>query len=83
MVLGDGGATITIDVKGNKDYSGAPYSAEACVLRHLGAPTSVTSHIEQTTAMDGRQTESWNGITIEWSYHPDRGPDMVVKLDKP
>ena len=34
-----------------------------------------------TTSIDGRQTESWDGITIEWSYHPDRGSDMVITLE--
>lgn len=80
---GDNGRTLTIDVKGQEDVSGATYDAQACILNELNAPSSAISHIEQTTSMDGRQTESWDGITIEWSYHPDRGSDMVIKMDTP
>lgn len=80
---GDDGKSLTIDAKGKEDLSGTPWDKQQCILEFLKAPSSVMSHIGQTTAMDGRQTESWDGITVEWSYHPDRGADMVIKLDKP
>jgi len=83
LTLGDDDTTLTIDMKGKEDYSGASYETEQCILRYFSAPSSVMSHIGQTTSMDGRQTESWDGITIAWSYHPDRGADMVIKLDEP
>lgn len=76
--LEDGGQTIVVDVKGNKDTTGASYASLACLLSQLKVPSRVTAHIDQTTSMDGRQTESWDGITIEWSYHPDRGADTVI-----
>lgn len=79
--LADGNRTLTMDVKGKEDAQGSSYEYQACVLRELGAPSSVASHMEQTTSMDGRQTESWDGITVAWSFHPDRGSDMVVTLD--
>ncbi|MFF2631905.1 hypothetical protein ACFVR6_03365 [Microbacterium sp. NPDC058021] len=81
MELGDEDRTLIIDVKGKDDFDGASYDEQACVLNALDVPASVESHIGQTTSMDGRQSESWDGITIEWSYHPDRGSDMVITLE--
>jgi hypothetical protein len=79
--LGDKDQTLVIDVEGEEDTSGAAYADQACILSQLDMPASVESHLNQTTSMDGRQTESWDGVTIEWSYHPDRGSDMVITLD--
>ncbi|GEC76440.1 hypothetical protein GCM10010213_25720 [Microbacterium maritypicum] len=79
--IADENRTLTIDVKGNDDSYGASYENQACILRALDAPSSVISHLEQTTSIDGRQTETWDGITSAWSYHPDRGSDMVITLD--
>lgn len=81
ITLADENRTLTIDVRGDEDSNGATYEAQACILRSLDTPSSVIAHLEQTTSMDGRQTESWNGITAAWSYHPDRGSDMVITLD--
>ncbi len=80
--LNDEDRTMVIDVKGDEDATGASYDDQACILARLDIPGSVESHIGQTTSMDGRQSESWDGITIEWSYHPDRGSDMVITVDK-
>ncbi len=79
--LGDEDRTLTLDVRGKDDSSGVSYDRYFCILGKLSAPSKVISHIEQTTSMDGRQSESWDGITIEWSYHPDRGSDSVITLD--
>ena len=79
--LGDNDQTLVIDVQGEEDSSGASYEDQVCILARLDMPASVESHLNQTTSMDGRQTESWDGVTIEWSYHPDRGSDMVITLD--
>lgn len=81
FVLADNDTTLVIDVKGKEDASGVPYAAQECILTELGVPTRIESHIGQTTSMDGRQSASWDGITIEWSYHPNRGSDMVITLE--
>ncbi len=79
--LRDDGKTITFDSKGEEDLTGASIVEIACILSELDMPSSISSHIDQTTSMDGRQSESWNGKTISWSYHPDRGLDGVLTLD--
>jgi hypothetical protein len=75
--LGDENQTISIDAQGDES-GGASYAEVQCILQALAVPQSVLSHFEQTTAMDGRQIEEWDGITLSWSYHPDRGPDCVI-----
>lgn len=79
--VSDGGRTLTINVRGEEDFSGISYAEMECIERALNTPQSVISHIGQTTSMDGRQSESWDGITMSWSYHPDRGLDSVYTFD--
>lgn len=79
--LRDKGRTITFDNKGEEDLIGAEYLDILCLFTSLEMPSSITSHIGQTTSMDGRQSESWDGKTVSWSYHPDRGLDGVLTLD--
>jgi len=78
--LGDGGRTIVFDMKGDEDTTGAEYLRYECLAHALDMPSSVNSHVGQTTSLDGRQTESWDGISFSWSYHPDRGLDGVFEL---
>lgn len=80
--LADDGYTLTINGKGEQDFSGISIDDESCLLRSLKAPSAVVSHIDQTTSMDGRQSETWQGITFSWSYHPDRGLDGVFTVQK-
>ncbi|MFJ4109088.1 hypothetical protein [Oerskovia enterophila] len=81
FVVADEGLSLTFDNKGKEDYlGGADFQDIECVLDVLEAPAAVLSHMGQTTSMDGRQEESWDGITVAWSYHPDRGMDGVVTV---
>ena len=79
--LNDRGCSLTFDSKGEKDLTGANSSDIVCLLAALKVPSSVASHIDQTTSMDGRQTETWDRITISWSYHPSRGFDGVISVN--
>lgn len=78
--ISDKGRTLTVNGMGEEDSHGLSIDEEACLLRELKAPNAVTSHIDQTTSLDGRQTETWGGVTFAWSYHPDRGLDGVFTL---
>ena len=33
-----------------------------------------------TTALQGRQTETVNGLIISWTYHPDNGLEVIYRL---
>lgn len=80
ITLGDEGTSITFDMRGEDETSGADYVEIACLFAELDIPSAVTSHIDQTTSMDGRQTETWDNLTVSWSYHPDRGLDGVLTV---
>lgn len=79
--IADEGYTLTVESRGEEDATGLDYGEITCILDGLHAPQAVMSHFEQTTSVDGRQTESWKGLTLSWSYHPNRGADFVVTLD--
>jgi len=81
-VLGDHGYTLTFNGRGDDDVSGLTIDNEACLLNNLKAPSAVISHIDQTTSVDGRQSETWGSLTMSWSYHPDRGLDGVLTVKK-
>ncbi|ARJ06198.1 hypothetical protein GCM10010988_13950 [Cnuibacter physcomitrellae] len=78
--VSDQGETLTIDNKGEEDFAGVSYTELSCLLEALHAPQAVVSHIEQTTSMDGRQTEEWDDVEMQFTYHPDRGLDAVLTL---
>lgn len=78
--LGDGGMTLTVNDRGEDDFGGLGTDKAWCIVKALKPPAAVTSHIEQTTSMDGRQTESWGDVAISWSYHPDRGFDYILTV---
>ena len=78
--LADEGRSITFDMKGEDESAGADVTDIACLFGELDMPSAVMSHIDQTTSMDGRQTETWGDLKISWSYHPDRGLDGVLTV---
>jgi len=66
---------LIVDGAGDQYVSGPTAD---CVLDELEAPTSVRSQIESTTAMMGRQSDTWGDFEATWSFHPDNGLDLVV-----
>lgn len=78
--LGDDGRSLTFDMQGEDELSGASATDIYCVFSALDMPASVDSHVGQTTSMDGRQSATWDNIEIQWSYHPDRGLDGVLTV---
>ena len=76
--LADGGRTLIFDTKGSDDAAGHSMTDVACVLRLLLTPQSVISHMDSTRALDGQQTDSWEGINARWSYHPGSGLNMTL-----
>lgn len=80
--VGDKGSSITIDTKGEDDSSGASFDDASCILSALNIPDSVTSQIDDTSAMDGRQSASWEGVDASWTYHPDSGMKLILSKAK-
>lgn len=73
--LADGNKSILINgVSKPEDFTDV-----ACLTVELDTPEYIVAQIEGTTAMMGRQSEEdTDGITYDWSYHPDNGLDMVI-----
>lgn len=79
--LSDGNQTLFLDMKGEDPGSGTlSYTQVTCYLRELGAPDYVTTHMDQTRALDGRQSDSWGEFEASWTYHPDDGLDILIRL---
>lgn len=76
--VADHGRTLIFDTKGESDGKGHAMSDVACVLRLLLIPQAVVSHIDSTRALDGQQTDSWEGINARWSYHPGSGLNLTL-----
>lgn len=47
----------------------------------LGLSASVFEKMGQTRAIDGRQTKSFDGGAVSWTYHPDNGLEVLYELD--
>jgi hypothetical protein len=79
--LEDGDRTLTLDTMGEDDFDGASYVDYLCVLGSLNTPSRITSRMDGTSAMDGQQTDTADGLTYFWKYHPDSGIQLTVTLD--
>jgi hypothetical protein len=76
--LADGGSTLTLDTVGEKDITGLSIGDLACTLIAVKAPSSVTTDMDQTRALDGKQTAMWDSIKATWRYHPSTGIEVTL-----
>lgn len=58
---------------------------EACaayerVNAALGLPESLEKKMSETNALDGRQSQTYDNITVSWKYHPDHGLEITYEL---
>ena len=84
--VGSDGSYLSVDTNPyNKDDSGlaypAAYEAVKKINNALGLPESLTNDMAQTRGADGRQTQSFpsQGVTVTWTYHPDKGLEVTYK----
>lgn len=78
--LEDEGATVAFDHRGEDEVTGGDLADLMCVFTELDMPSRISTHMGQTTSMDGRQSATWDGLEIQWSYHPDRGMDGMITV---
>ena len=76
--LADKNETLTLTVGSSTD----DLLQLECLYKNLDTPTRVTSHVENTRAVDGRQVDEWKNINASWTYHPDDGLNMTLSLDE-
>ena len=79
LVVADKGATLTLTTAGKSGVSYTDIEDVACVLAKLEVPSYVVSHIDSTRALDGQQTDEWDGISARWTYHPEDGLHLVLR----
>lgn len=94
--LSDGGQTLTVDMMGETDWSGASVYDIDCVVAAVDMPTFVKDNIWNTNALAGRQSATYDvtlggegtdfsettfTIDVQWSYHPDNGLDAVFHAE--
>ena len=81
LVVADKGTTLTLTTAGKSGKSASYTDIEdvACVLTELEVPSYVTSHIDSTRALDGQQTDEWDGISARWTFHPEDGLHLVLR----
>jgi len=77
VVIHDSGESIELTRVAK--YDGMSFASLTCFLAGLDAPDSIETKIGQTRALDGRQSDDWDGFEIEWSYHPDDGASIIIE----
>lgn len=76
------GSYLSIDTNPNDedDYTDfGAYFAISSVNSALGLPDALFEKMGQTRALDGRQTESYDDLTVSWTYHPDNGLEIMYE----
>ncbi|MBE3073473.1 MAG: hypothetical protein IMZ75_00775 [Actinobacteria bacterium] len=79
-VLADRGKTITMTAE-TDSYRGEgslPMDDVLCPLVALNMPTSISAKMSNTTSLMGMQTDTWDGVEVSWSYHPDNGFNVIL-----
>jgi hypothetical protein len=75
--VSDEGKTISIDTVGETDYSGADFADAVCIINAVKTPSYILDNMDTTNSLMGRQTDTFDGIDVSWSYHPDNGLQVV------
>lgn len=83
--IGNDGSYLKIDTNPyNRDdyWNSDANTAIEKVNAALGLPDSINSDIGETSWSMGKQSETFEsiGITVEWTYHPDKGTEITYKL---
>lgn len=62
-------------------FDSTAYSGLCTIVELLGLPDSLIEEMNHTSARDGRQTETYQYVTVTWKYHPDQGLEATFKLN--
>ena len=81
--IGSDYSYISVDTNPNDidDYfSWETYNILLAFNKTLGISEYVGEKMSKTTALQGRQEEISNGVKISWTYHPDKGLEVIYSL---
>lgn len=76
-LIGDGGDSLTLRSLG-KERPGLTVIQLRCFMTELEVTDAITSEINTTRALDGRQSADWDDYHGSWTYHPSTGLQMVI-----
>lgn len=63
-----------------EDYIGIEaYSEIEVINSRLGFSSALFNKMGETSALDGRQTDSNEKVTVSWKYHPDSGLEVTYE----
>ena len=83
--LGEDGSYLTVDTNPydiedrNNSYT---WNDILDINKMLGLPDSVNAKMGSTRSMDGRISETYDNITVSWTYHPDNGLEVLYEEKK-
>lgn len=64
--LEDDGSTVLINGAGN--FLPSALRTFDCMAEETGAPASLKQKVEQTSGVDGRQSDDYDDVELSWSY---------------
>lgn len=68
------------DSKYNNDSETDAITGILAVNNALGLPDSIIEKMGKTRALDGMQSAIFDGIEVNWSYHPENGLEVIYIL---
>ena len=82
IVLASDGSYLSVDT----NPSDTKYGASNDVLdkvktinKELGLPDSVYQKMLETNSLDGRVSDTYNGVKVSWKYHPEKGLEVMYE----
>lgn len=93
ITVSDGNSTLTIDMMGEDEWSGASFTDVECAIDRATTPSFIKDNIWATNSLAGRQSDTFDvtlggegtdyaetvyEVEISWAYHPDNGLDAVL-----
>lgn len=61
------------------DYQSRALNEIKTLNAFLGLPDWLYKEMMQTRAIDGRQKEIFDNVTVTWTYHPDKGLEVMYR----
>ena len=83
--LSEDGKSLSIDTNPGDESDYYDYDATDAIVKinkALGLPDALYDKMLVTRAIDGRQTETYEDISVSWTYHPDYGLEIIYERSK-
>jgi hypothetical protein len=78
---------LTVDGKGEDEFSGATYVTIVCIIVDAGMTPATLSRFSNTNSLQGLLEDDWKvldgdaEVLASWSYHPRSGPSVAMELE--